>query len=151
MTTRATVRPVARPICRPIAGGLGALLLGPELLSNGGFDSDTVWTKGPGWTIVAGEAICTTPGVTSSLSQPVAFIPGRTYQATIVVSSMAATSLILRGYLGAAIAFGFPPTITSAGTLTRQIVATSADTFAIDGSVAAMASINSASLRLVAT
>ncbi|MBP6748426.1 MAG: hypothetical protein KA144_02200 [Xanthomonadaceae bacterium] len=151
MTTRAIVRPVVRSICRPVAGALGTPLLGPELLANGGFDSDTVWTKGTGWTIAAGQAVCTTPGVTSSLSQPYAFIPGRTYQLVIVVSNMTAAALVPRGYLVGGVAFSIGSTITTAGTYTRLRVATAADTFAIDGSAAAISSIDSVSLRLVAT
>jgi hypothetical protein len=130
------------------AAGVG-LSLGPELLTNGDFATDTVWTKGVGWTIAAGLATCTTPGVTSSLSVPFAFIPGRTYQMTIVVSSMTAAALVPRGYLASAVAFPIGATITTAGTYTRLRVASAADTFAIDGSAAAIASIDSVSLRLV--
>ena len=43
--------------------GNGVLMgLGQELLPNGDFATDTVWTKGVGWTIAAGLATCTTPG-----------------------------------------------------------------------------------------
>jgi hypothetical protein len=119
------------------------------LLANGDFATDTVWTKGIGWVITAGQATCTTPGVISSLSQPYAFIPGRTYQMTIVVPSMAATALVVRGYLAGAVAFSFGATLVAAGTYTRSIVATAADTFSIDGSLAVIASVDSVSLRII--
>ena len=155
------MNPVALPIAVGIDGlaltgqresllGNGVLLgLGPELLTNGDFATDTVWVKGVGWVIAAGLATCTTPGVTSSLSQPVAFIPGRTYQMTIVVSSMAASALVPRGYNGVSVAFGIGASISAAGTYTRLRLATAADTFSIDGSFAAIASVESVSLRLV--
>ena len=123
--------------------------LGPELLTNGDFATDTVWTKGTGWTIAAGVATCTTPGAISSLSQPVAFIPGRTYRMTIVVSSMTAPALVPRGYLVGVSAFNIGAIITAAGTYVRTVLASSADAFSIDGSAAVLASIDSVSLRLV--
>jgi len=130
--------------------GNGVLIgLGPELLVNGEFATDTVWTKGAGWTISGGVATCTTPGVTSSLSQPIAFIPGRTYRVVIVVSSMAAAALVPRGYLVGAVAFNIGATITAAGTYAGTVTASSADAFSIDGSAAALASVESVSLRLV--
>lgn len=155
------MNPVALPIAVGIDGraltgeresllGSGALLgLGPELLTNGDFATDTVWTKGVGWTIAAGLATCTTPGAISSLSQPVAFIPGRTYRMTIIVSSMTAAALVPRGYLLGAVAFNIGATITAAGTYVRTVLASSADAFTIDGSPTALASVDSVSLRLV--
>lgn len=123
--------------------------LGPELLTNGDFATDTVWTKGLGWTIAAGQATCATPGATSLLSQPVAFIVGRTYLMVIVVPSMTAAGLLPRGYNGASAAFGIGAAIISAGTYTRTRIATAADQFSIDGTFAAAASVESVSLRLI--
>jgi len=97
MTTRAIVRPVVRPICRPVAGALGTPLLGPELLANGGFDSDTVWTKGLSWAIAAGVATIVTPVALSSLTQSVSPTIGATYRVTFTVS----------GYIGGAASVRF--------------------------------------------
>ncbi len=33
-----------------------------ELLTNGNFATDTNWTKGTGWSITGGQAVCTSPG-----------------------------------------------------------------------------------------
>jgi hypothetical protein len=44
------------------------LKYGPQLFANPGFDADTDWTKGTGWTIAAGVA-SKAAGVASSLSQ----------------------------------------------------------------------------------
>lgn len=43
--------------------------LGPELLTNGGFDTDTAWTKGTGWTIDGGNAIATNVAQWTSIYQ----------------------------------------------------------------------------------
>jgi hypothetical protein len=64
---------------RPLLAGDG---LGIELISNGGFDSDTVWTKGAGWSIAGGvgaRAFNVSSGV---ISQPVSFVAGRSYSVT---------------------------------------------------------------------
>jgi hypothetical protein len=42
---------------------------GPELVVNGGFDSDTVWVKGSGVTITGGVAQCVSAGVNPMLRQ----------------------------------------------------------------------------------
>lgn len=152
MTTRAIVRPVVRSICRPIAGALGTPLLGPELLANGGFDSDTVWTKGTGWTIAAGQAICTTPGASSLLSQAFVPIVGRTYYAVVVVSSMTAPALSLRFTNAGANVTNTATAIGVSGTFTRLMIPVSAaDSFSINGTAAALAAIDSVSLKLLET
>jgi hypothetical protein len=47
-------------------------ILGPDLVTNGGFDTDTDWIKGVGWTIGSGVASCDgTQAALSNLSQDV--------------------------------------------------------------------------------
>lgn len=48
--------------------------LGSELAVNGGFDSDTVWTKGSGWTITGGKAVGT--AATGVLTQSIVSASG---------------------------------------------------------------------------
>ena len=59
------------------------LIAGPELLGNPGFDTDTVWTKGIGWSIVDG--IATYNGVDTAsyhkIEQTVSVVPGKPYLA----------------------------------------------------------------------
>ncbi len=50
-----------------------------NLLSNPGFDTDTVWSLGADWSITGGKARRDALG-NSYLSQPVTFEPGRTYR-----------------------------------------------------------------------
>lgn len=58
-------------------GGLNNL--GPELLTNGNFDTDTVWTKGGGWTISGGVATYDGTSGTSAIYAPVSVSAGKTY------------------------------------------------------------------------
>lgn len=70
----------------------------PELVTNGGFDTDTAWTKGAGWTISGGTAVAT--GVTgfADIQQNLpAVIAGQTYVITFAVSI---TSGTIAAYLG---------------------------------------------------
>jgi len=68
--------------------GLG---LGPELILNGGFDTDTVWGKGTGWSIAAGVGHCDGTQVGPSLmSQACSPLLGRTYQIIFTVSNYVA-------------------------------------------------------------
>lgn len=128
--------------------GVG-LSLGPELLTNGDFATDTVWTKGLGWTIAGGVAAVASPGSNSLLSQAFVPIVGRTYYAVIVVSSFTAAALTIRFTLAGATVTS-STAIGSSGTFTRVIVPSgTADSFSIVGSAAAIASVDSVSLRLV--
>lgn len=64
------------------------LTWGNNLISNGGFDSDTVWTKGSGaWTISGGAAHHN--NLAGNLSQSVSFVAGQTYRVIFTVSNYA--------------------------------------------------------------
>lgn len=80
----------------PGEGRGGAYALGPELLSNGGFDTDTVWTKGTGWTIADGKATVSAPTAGSTLKQPVTIIAGRSYVASFAISDYIGGSVRIR-------------------------------------------------------
>jgi hypothetical protein len=71
---------------------------GSDLLTNEGFDSDTVWTKGTGWTIAAGTATHAA-GSASSLTQPITIstlAPGATYSLTYTVTGRTAGTVTSR-------------------------------------------------------
>lgn len=55
------------------------LVIGPELLANTGFDADTVWTKGAGWTISGGAASFNS-ATGATLSQTVSTNTGKAYK-----------------------------------------------------------------------
>lgn len=63
-----------------------------ELVLNGGFDTDTGWAKGTGWTISGGMAN-KAGGTASTLSQNIQNIvtPGKTYRVTFTVAMTAGT------------------------------------------------------------
>lgn len=60
------------------------VLEGPEIVVNGSLASDTVWTKGNGWTIAAGSAEKAATS-SSSLSQSAALVPGQTYKVSMAL------------------------------------------------------------------
>lgn len=63
-------------------------VIGSELVTNGGFDSDTAWTKGTGWTISGGVATHAA-GVSSGITQGAA-TAGKSYKVTWTVSGWTA-------------------------------------------------------------
>jgi len=96
---------------------------GPELVVNGGFDADTDWTKGTGWTIAAGVASFTATGSTSNLSQDVGLVAGTVYSVAVTVTVSAGGVAVYAG-TGSS-----PLLIFSAGTFTARIVATTSTLF----------------------
>ncbi|MES2533340.1 MAG: hypothetical protein V4636_20015 [Pseudomonadota bacterium] len=62
--------------------------LGPELTTNGSFDTDTVWTKGLDWTI-SGGALRKDPGIANSgTSEPITLVGGLTYRVVFNASAL---------------------------------------------------------------
>jgi hypothetical protein len=62
--------------------------LGPELVTNGGFDSDTAWTKGAGWSITGGAASINGATGNSDLFQGISVVDGRFYVVEFDVSAI---------------------------------------------------------------
>jgi len=87
-----------------------------ELVSIGGFDSDTIWVKGAGWTIVGGLAIGAA-GVASDLEQDITVTQNLVYNFTVTTSAITGGNITpkIAGTLGAA--------ITANGTYTQEIIA----------------------------
>jgi hypothetical protein len=62
-----------------------------DAVSNGGFGSDTVWTKGTGWSIAAGVASCDgTQVADTDLTQDITSTDGESYEVTYTVSNYTA-------------------------------------------------------------
>lgn len=70
-------------------GAKGLLVPGPELVINGGFDTDSDWGKGIGWSIAGGVAIASNP--TEPLFQAINLVAGRGYQVSFTVSNASGT------------------------------------------------------------
>lgn len=125
------------------------LSLGLEKVNNGGFDSDTAWTKGIGVTISGGNAILNNVSGNPALSQNVGLVPNTWYDVTIVVSELTAGALVLRVY-GAGGGSDIALAATSAGTYNAKIKARSDATGLIGFSASATsAKIDRVSIREV--
>ncbi len=87
----------------------------PELVTNGGFDADTDWTKGAGWSIAAGVA--TAAAASSDLEQAIDLFDGTDYELRFTVSNYTAGTVTpkVRGTAGAAVSVDgdFTETITA--------------------------------------
>jgi hypothetical protein len=92
--------------------------LGPELLVNGGFDSDTVWSK-TNVTISAGQAHLTATATLSQATVP-APVSGKRYQLTYTITDISTGSSNIKGYVGST---GAGTARTTVGTFTEEIVA----------------------------
>ena len=76
-------------------GGLDQL--GSELVTNGGFDTDTAWTKGADWSIGSGVATMVA-GAGTSISQSIAITGGRLYRVRFTIT--AGSNITVRIRLG---------------------------------------------------
>lgn len=98
----------------------GSSPFGPELVTNGGFDTDTDWTKGTGWTIGSGVAT-KTAGSAAGLDQntPILTFPGTyriTYDAVVTAGDL--TPQLTGGGGGT----NNGTTVTTSGTFSTTIV-----------------------------
>lgn len=66
---------------------------GSELVTNGGFATDTDWTKGTNWTIAGGVAIATAIPATSFITQNISTTAGNTYKVVFTISGYVAGSV----------------------------------------------------------
>ena len=62
------------------------MALGAELVTNGGFDTDSGWIKDAGWTIAAGVASCVN-GERQFIEQNIGVEAGHIYQLTFEVTA----------------------------------------------------------------
>jgi hypothetical protein len=84
------VTAVEQPVGLMLDKRTGSTTLGTELVSNNTFDTDTVWTKGAGWSIGSGVAT-KTAGTASSLSQAISLTAGKTYRIVYTITRSAGT------------------------------------------------------------
>lgn len=116
-----------------------------DLVTNGGFNADTDWTKGTGWTISTGSGR-KEAGVASALSQPIAFVAGGVYRVTFT-TSISAGSVTPR-FAGGTVRTGTAR--AASGTYTQELVANAGNTtLELYGDAACVCSVdNVAVLRL---
>lgn len=73
------------------------LVLGSELVTNGGFDSDTWWSKTPSTVIADGVATLTNEGVGGGVYKAGVLSQGKRYRATYTIVSISSGSIQLAG------------------------------------------------------
>jgi len=91
-----------------------------EIVTNGGFDTDTIWTKGSGWSISGGAAIAVAVPAFTVISQPYVPVAGRSYEFTLVVGSLTSGSVRAGFTGGTVVSFA---SVSSAGTYSFVLVA----------------------------
>lgn len=105
-----------------------ALALGSELVTNGGFSSDTAWTKGTGWTISGGKAVATAVSAFVAIDQSVSTVSGKQYWVTCDTTVTAGGAAL---YLGAAGDGAVEIVMTATGSYRKLITATATATLII--------------------
>ena len=113
--------------------GGNAIEISQNLIRNGDFASDTLWTKGTGWTISAGVASAVATGA-SALSQVIAGLQaGKTYRVIFSITAQTVAgdgvAFIVGGSLQSTPRLGV-------GTHTQDIVAGATTTFQFNAAVA---------------
>jgi hypothetical protein len=122
-------------------GGLDSL--GSDLVSNGTFATDTVWSKGANWTIGSGVAT-KTGGAANNLTQTITSTAGLWYRITMDVTRTAGTLTVSLGTSGTTYA------ITATGTYTFFIVAgSSTQTLTLAGDSSFAGTVDNVTARLV--
>lgn len=80
--------------------------LGPELIKNGGFESDTAWTRGSGWTISGGSANCDgTQQSVTNLQQPATNLSGKWVKLSFTISNYVSGAVSISS--GGIVGYGF--------------------------------------------
>jgi hypothetical protein len=117
---------------------------GPELVTNGGFDSDSDWFKDSGWSISDGSAHRSNTGSTTYLSQSVTFVAGKTYAVSYNLTRTSGGSTVQ--FIGGTSASGSFQ--NSSGFKTEFITANSGNaTLRFQGSSSFAGSIDNVSVR----
>lgn len=98
-----------------------------EYVTNGGFETDSDWTKGSGWVIGSGVATATTASTALSQSSSITLIEGQSYNITYTITRSA-------GSITPSIGGTNGESRNSAGTYTETIIAGSSQMIALTGS-----------------
>ena len=107
--------------------------LGPELITNGGFDDETGWNLGEAWSIGGGKAVFVSrsPDPVGTIVQNNVVSPGKTYRVTFTLSDI---ENIGAGVILFAIPGGQSGTLrTENGTYTQDISVTRGTNFSFIG------------------
>lgn len=120
--------------------------LGAEYAANPGFDSDTVWIKGNGWTIAGGVATHAA-GQQGALRLVFPVVAGARYRCTFTVTAWSAGNVRAR-FSGGGLTDG--TNRAAVGTYTEDLVAAVGCTeFSLLGEIAFAGSVDNVSVRRV--
>jgi hypothetical protein len=119
---------------------------GPELVVNGGFASDSDWTKGTGWSIANGVAT-KSPGTSANLDQTMDVVTGTMYEVSLSLSGVSAGSATV--YLQGSATENVSSAMTSSGVYTFLLEAGTASSYdlRINASSTFAGSIDNVSVR----
>lgn len=116
-----------------------------ELVTNGDFASDTVWTKEAGWTISGGVASQAGDASARGISEPITLVAGRAYAVTYTVTRTAGS--VYPMFTGGSTVWGV--TRSASGTYTDTIVASAGNaTLRIEAAAGFIGSIDNISVKL---
>lgn len=123
-------------------------VLNTELLLNGDFATDTIWSKSAYWSISGGVATKINSGnLGSGLFQPVYLVPGASYEVIFTVTARTAGLVYIRFYGGTTVQGTNRSTV---GTFTETLVAAVGNNlFAVYGSVSGALSVDNVSLKRI--
>lgn len=123
-------------------------VLNTELLLNGNFATDTIWSKPADWTISGGVATKVNSGNAGfGLSQPMYFVPGASYEVIFTVTARTAGLASPRFYGGTTV---IGASRNAVGTYTETLVAAVGNnSFSIYGTVVAILSVDNVSLKRI--
>ena len=96
-------------------------------MTNGGFDTDTAWTKGTGWTIGSGVATHAT-GASSNISQSITNVSGKNHTVSVDITAIAIAGWGVSLRKDGDTISTFTNDGSTTGTLTGNFVATSGTT-----------------------
>lgn len=102
--------------------GVGGASYGAELVSNGNFASDTIWTKGIGWVIAAGVA---SSADSTAITQAITLTAGSVYEITYTITARTSGTAQIQ-LTGGTTVNGLVR--SSTGTFTEQLIAVSGNT-----------------------
>jgi len=119
----------------------GVPVIGSQLVTNGGFDTDTDWTKGTDWVIGSGVAT-KTAGTASTLTPSTAIVPtvGRWYVVEYTITRTA-------GSLSVSIGAGTGAAKTASGTYSEILCASTPDNLTLSADATFAGTVDSVSVR----
>ena len=123
---------------------------GPELVDNGGFATDTDWTKGTGWTINTTTGVAShAAGSSGNLDQSIPLVAGAAYEVRLTLSNVSAGQAQV--YLQGSAAENVSAPLNSNGDYSFTLVAGTATSYdlRVNGSSTFVGSIDNISVRQV--